>query len=170
MITKIVQCCLNLRKKQCFVTNSRETIQLIVGDKQCDNFCFKGKIFFKLYKTMQYSMLYNNKRNKSWVSKLVYQLHINFRKIPTISIHIQAFQQAYIFNIGKSKQVYFLFKSQLLLLLTSLNTVIHHCQNPEKKDFHMKLVNLYSPNDKALSLNALPAVQLLQQSFTELGI
>ena len=31
--------------------------------------------------------------------------------------------------------------------------------NLKKKDFHMKLVNLYSPNDKALSLNALPAVE-----------
>ena len=31
--------------------------------------------------------------------------------------------------------------------------------NLKKKDFHMKLVNLYSPNNKALSLNALPAVE-----------
>ena len=30
--------------------------------------------------------------------------------------------------------------------------------NLKKKDFHIKLVNLYSPNDKALSLNALPAL------------
>jgi len=30
--------------------------------------------------------------------------------------------------------------------------------NVKKKDFYMKLVNLYSPNDKPLSLNALPAV------------
>ena len=28
--------------------------------------------------------------------------------------------------------------------------------NQKKKDFHMKMVNLYSPNDNALSLNALP--------------
>jgi len=31
--------------------------------------------------------------------------------------------------------------------------------NLKKKDFHMKLVSLYSPNGKALSLNALPAVE-----------
>jgi len=31
--------------------------------------------------------------------------------------------------------------------------------NLKKKDFHMKLVNHYSPNDKALSRNALPAVE-----------
>ena len=31
--------------------------------------------------------------------------------------------------------------------------------NLKKKDFHMKLVNLYSPNDKALSPNALPAIE-----------
>ena len=44
--------------------------------------------------------------------------------------------------------------------------------NLKKKDFHVKLVNLYSPNDKALSLNALPlpCCWRLQQSFTELGI
>ena len=34
-----------------------------------------------------------------------------------------------------------------------------HVLNLKKKDFHMKLVNLYSPNDKSLSLNALPAVE-----------
>ena len=32
-------------------------------------------------------------------------------------------------------------------------------QNLKKKDLHMKFVYLYSPNDKALSLNALPAVE-----------
>ena len=31
--------------------------------------------------------------------------------------------------------------------------------NLKKKEFRMKLANLYSPNDKALSLNALPAVE-----------
>ena len=34
-----------------------------------------------------------------------------------------------------------------------------HVLNLKKKDFHMRLVNLYSPNDKALSINALPAVE-----------
>ena len=36
--------------------------------------------------------------------------------------------------------------------------------NLKKKDFHMKLVNLYSTNDKALSLNALPAVELIHRA------
>ena len=38
---------------------------------------------------------------------------------------------------------------------THMNDSEFQVLNLKKKDFHMKLVNLYSPNDKALSLNAL---------------
>ena len=63
-------------------------------------------------------------------------------------------------RIGRSQgRILTLVRNNIDAIQTTTHTDDSEFQvlNLKKKDFHMKLVNLYPPNDKALSLNALPA-------------
>ena len=80
---------------------------------------------------------------------------------PKISFKVRGYQCFRSNRIGRSK-------GGILILvrinIDAIQTTTHmddsefQVLNVKKKDFYMKLVNLYSPNDKPLSLNALPAV------------
>ena len=94
---------------------------------------------------------------------------------PKISFKVRGYQYVRSDRIGRSKGgILTLVRNNIDAIQTTTHMDASEFQvlNLKKKDFHMKLVNLYSPNDKALSRNALPlpCCWRLQQSFTELGI
>ena len=102
---------------------------------------------------------------------VAYKKHIYNQKTPLKSEDTSVFDQT---ELAGAKEGSSPWSETTLMLFRPQHTYDSEFQvmNLKKKDFHVKLVNLYSPNDTALSLNALPlpCCWRLQQSFTELGI